>query len=142
MKKVLIISPHFPPLSTPDMHRVRMSAPFFADFGWQPVVLAVEPDYTERERDPLLLESVPSTLPVKRVRAIPASWTRKIGFSDVGLRSLPYLYRAGRELIDKHKIELIYFSTTVFSTMPLGRVWEREFGVPYVLELQDPWVTD
>jgi hypothetical protein len=142
MKKILIVSPHFPPLSTPDMHRVRISIPFFAEFGWQPVVLAVEPDDTGRERDLLLLESLPSTLPVKHVRAVPASWTRKIGFSDLGLRSLPNLYRAGRELIDKHKVELIYFSTTVFMTMPLGRMWEREFGIPYVLDLQDPWVSD
>ena len=142
MKKVLIVSPHFPPLSTPDMHRVRMSAAFFEEFGWQPVVLAVQPEYTERERDQLLLESLPSTLPVTRVRAVPSSWTRKVGFSDVGLRSLPYLYRAGRELIKKHQVELIYFSTTVFMAMPLGRLWEMEFGVPYVLDLQDPWVSD
>ena len=142
MKKVLIVSPHFPPLSTPDMHRVRMSAPFFEEFGWRPLVLAVEPEYTERERDQLLLESLPPALPVRRVRAVPASWTRRLGFSDVGLRSLPYLYRAGRELIAKHKVELVYFSTTVFMTMPLGRLWESEFGVPYVLDLQDPWVGD
>src|SRR2546423_1751068 len=142
MKKVLIVSPHFPPLSTPDMHRVRMSSPFFAEFGWQPFVLAVKPDYIDRERDSLLLESLPPTLPVKHVRAVPVSWTRKIGLSDLGLRALPYLYRAGCELIDRHKIDLVYFSTTVFTTMPLGHVWERQFGIPYVLDLQDPWTGD
>ena len=41
VKKVLIVSPHFPPLNAPDMQRVRMSLPYFAAEGWEPVVLAL-----------------------------------------------------------------------------------------------------
>lgn len=34
MKRVLIISPHFPPINAPDMQRVRMSLPYYKDMGW------------------------------------------------------------------------------------------------------------
>ena len=33
MKRLLIISPNFPPLNAADMQRVRMSLPYFKDFG-------------------------------------------------------------------------------------------------------------
>jgi hypothetical protein len=55
---------------------------------------------------------------------------------------MPYLYAAGSRLLREHAIDLVYFSTTMFLTMPLGRLWKRRFGVPYVLDIQDPWLSD
>jgi hypothetical protein len=142
MRTLLIISPNFPPSNTPDMQRVRMSLPYFAEFGWQPVVLAVDPAYVERVVEPRLLATIPSDIPIRRVRAWPVRWTRKLGVGDLGLRSLPYLYRAGAEMIKRYQADLVYFSTTAFTTMALGRAWKERFGVPYILDLQDPWVSD
>ncbi len=34
MKRVLIISPHFPPINAPDCQRVRMSLPYYRRYGW------------------------------------------------------------------------------------------------------------
>jgi hypothetical protein len=39
-------------------------------------------------------------------------------------------------------VDLVYFSTTVFTSIPLGRMWKRRFGVPFVVDMQDPWVND
>ena len=47
MPRLLIISPHFPPINAPDMQRVRMSLPHFVDAGWEVVVLTVD------DREPL-----------------------------------------------------------------------------------------
>ncbi len=44
MRRVLIVSPHFPPTNAPDHQRVRMSLPYFQENGWEPVVLAVTAD--------------------------------------------------------------------------------------------------
>jgi hypothetical protein len=44
MKKVLIISPNFPPVNGADMHRIRQSLPYVRAWGWQPGVLAVDED--------------------------------------------------------------------------------------------------
>jgi hypothetical protein len=40
------------------------------------------------------------------------------------------------------RFDLVYFSTTIFSAMCLGPIWRQEFGVPYLIDLQDPWVSD
>src|SRR5690606_2654900 len=38
--------------------------------------------------------------------------------------------------------DLIYFSTTVFACIPLGRLWKKKFNIPYVIDMQDPWRND
>jgi hypothetical protein len=141
LRRVLIVSPHFPPINAPDMHRVRISLPHLRDFGWDPVVLAVDPASVEGIQDPLLAASVPADVPVSRVRALSTSWTRRLGIGNLGLRALPRLAGAGATLIRQHRIDCVYFSTTMFPAMTLGRYWKRRFGVPYVLDIQDPWLS-
>lgn len=142
MKRILIVSPHYPPVNAADIHRVRTTIPYFREFGWDPIVLAVQPDFVEGIREPLLDETVPADVPVVRTRALPSRWTRRFGLGNLGVRAFPFLYRAGNQLIQKRKVNLVYFSTTVFTAMPLGRLWKRRFGTPFVLDLQDPWVND
>jgi hypothetical protein len=140
--RVLIVSPHFPPINAPDHQRVRMSLPHFEEFGWRPTVLAVEPDYVEGIGDSLLLQSVPASTEVIRTKALPVNHTRRLGLGSLGLRALPFLSSAGDKLIKKNKYDLVYFSTTVFPVMALGPRWRRRWQVPYVLDFQDPWLSD
>jgi hypothetical protein len=142
MRKLLIISPCFVPVNAADMQRVRISLAHFRDFGWDPIVLAVDASCVEGVRDPMLGHTVPPEIPVFRVRALPVRWTRKLGLGNLGLRAFPFLYQEGRRLIRQFDIDLTYFSTTVFPAMALGRLWKKEFGVPFVLDMQDPWVSD
>jgi hypothetical protein len=141
-QNLLIVSPNFPPVNVPDMHRVRMSLPHFAEFGWEPRVLAVDPRRVEGVREPLLLETIPAHVPVHHACALDLSWTRKVGVSALALRALPFLHRTGMRLIREHRPDLVYFSTTMFPVMVLGRLWKRRFGVPFVVDMQDPWVSD
>jgi hypothetical protein len=124
------------------MHRVRMALSHFAEFGWDPVVLTVRPEDVEGVVEPLLLQSIPAGTPVVQVAALPARWTRKLGVGNLGIRAFPFLYAAGRRLLRTRRIDLVYFSTTMFVTMALGRLWKREFGVPFVLDMQDPWINE
>jgi|GEM_PF-111071 len=142
MKKILIISPHFPPVNAPDMHRVRQSLPYFARYGWQPVVFAVKPEYVEGAKDNLLVATLPPGTEIYHVKALTASLTRKVGLGNLGIRSYPYLKQAVDRYLSEHRVDLIYFSTTVFVCMTLGPHWKRKFGVPFVIDLQDPWRND
>lgn len=142
MKKLLIISPYFPPVNAADMHRVRQCLPYLRECGWEPVVFAVAPDCVEGGRDELLVETLPADVEVHRVRALPTKWTRKVGLGNLGLRCWLTLRRAVDHYLDVHKVDLVFFSTTVFVTMALGPYWQRRFGVPFVLDLQDPWRND
>ncbi|UBF27974.1 hypothetical protein K9N68_08790 [Kovacikia minuta CCNUW1] len=140
--RVLIVSPKFPPINAADHQRIRMSLPYFQEFGWEPWILSVHPTYVEAVDDPLLSKTVPAHIPVTQIKALPAQLTRRFGLGDLGWRCLPYLQRTGNQLLATGKFDLVYFSTTVFLTMALAAHWRQRFGVPYVLDFQDPWVSD
>ena len=142
MKKVLIISPHFPPINAADMHRVRQSLPYFKKFGWQPTILTVFPDHVEMAQDENLQESIPETIPIHKVTAFSTRFTRKVGLGNLGLRAFWQLYKKGNKLFREEKFDLVYFSTTVFASMPLGRLWKEKHGVPFIIDMQDPWRND
>ncbi|MEO1561222.1 MAG: hypothetical protein AAFS12_16905, partial [Cyanobacteria bacterium J06632_19] len=141
-RRVLIISPHFPPINAPDHQRVRMSLPYFEQFGWEAHVIAVQPDCVEAVQDALLTKTVPSYVPVTYTKAISVKQTRRIGLGSLGLRCLPYLMKTGDRLLSQQKFDLIYFSTTVFNTMALGVRWNRKYGISYMVDFQDPWLNN
>lgn len=142
MRRVLIVSPTFPPLDGADMHRVRTSLPFFRDHGYEPLVLALDPATTFGKRDTRLCATVPDDVRVWRV-AVPSDWlSRLVGLRSPALRSLPAIARVGDRVIVEESVALVYFSTTAFPLMTLGRYWLARHGVPYLLDLQDPWVND
>jgi hypothetical protein len=124
------------------MHRVRVSLPYFREFDWNASVLTVAPQFVEGSKEPRFSEYLPIDTAVTRTHALPARWTRKAGLGNLGLRAFPFLYSAGRRLLARASFDLVYFSTTVFTALPLGRLWKRRFGVPFVVDMQDPWVND
>jgi len=79
---------------------------------------------------------------VIRTKALPVRHTRQFGLGNLGLRALPYLRAAGDDLLKKNEFDLVYFSTTMFPTMALGPRWRKKWRVPYVLDFQDPWLSD
>lgn len=138
MPRLLVVSPHFPPLNTPDMQRVRMSLPHFVAAGWEVTVLAVDDPQPAAPLEPELLETVPAAVRVVKTRCL----GRGYGVGNIALRALPFLWREGTRLVREWRPDLVYFSTTQFAVVPLGRVWRWRFGVPYVIDLQDPWLND
>jgi hypothetical protein len=142
MRKVLIISPNFPPINAADMHRVRQSLTYFDGMGWEATVVAVEPGFVEMSEDPFLLETIPESSKVIRIKAFNPRFTRKIGLGNLGYRSLWFYLKTCNALIRKNRFDLVYFSTTAFPVMILGRYWKRKFGIPFIIDMQDPWRND
>jgi hypothetical protein len=141
-KKVLIISPYFPPSNAADMQRVRMSLPYFSQFGWDAEVVAIDPKYSELPKDDLLLQSMPADVKVHYVDALNKSWTSKFGLGSIALRSLCSYRKKVSELLKTGHFDLVYFSTTQFPVCILGAYWKKRFAVPYVIDMQDPWHSD
>ena len=141
-RKLLIVSPHFPPINAPDHQRVRMALPWLREFGWEPTVLAVKPEWVEGVRDECLAKTLLPDLRVVWSDALPVKWTRRLGVGSLAYRAGRYLKRAGDELLRRERFDAVFFSTTVFPTMAFGLKWKQEFGVPYVLDFQDPWLSD
>jgi len=121
------------------MQRVRMSLPYFKDFGWDAEVVAVDPSFTDLAQDELLVETIPTGTKIHWVKALGKKWTSKFGFGSIAYRCYPFIKKKVNQLLKEHKFDLIYFSTTQFQVCTLGAYWKRKFGVPYVMDMQDPW---
>lgn len=104
--------------------------------------MAVDASRVEGFRDARLLDTIPFDVRVEHVTAFNHHWTRAFGLGSLALRSLPYYYAAGTKLLREEKFDLVYFSTTMFPVMVLGRLWKQKFGVPFVVDMQDPWHSD
>ena len=141
-KKVLIISPYFPPSNAADMQRVRMSLPYFAQFGWDAEVVTIDPKHSDIAKDELLMQSLPPGVPIHYVDALDKSLTSKFGLGSIALRSLRFYRQKVDQLLEHGHFDLIYFSTTQFPVCTLGAYWKKRFGIPYVIDMQDPWHSD
>ncbi len=108
--------------------------------GWEPTILTVDDNYVEAYSiDNLLLQTFPQDIRVYKVPALKASITRKFGLGSLSLRAFFSMRKKGDELLRTQTFDLIYFSTTAFHVMALGPRWKRKFGVPFILDIQDPW---
>lgn len=120
-----------------------MALPYLKEFGWEAAVLAITPSVIEgMPLDLALTNTVPDDVEIARVGALPAGLTRVVGLGNLALRALPFLWKAGSQLLaksysDGRPIDLVFFSTTQFPVMTLGPIWKRKFGGPYVVEMQD-----
>ncbi|RQO71523.1 hypothetical protein DBR40_17140 [Pedobacter sp. KBW01] len=139
MRKLLIISPHFPPVNAADMQRIRTSLCYYHEFGWKAEIVTVHEKYVDIVNDPLLLSSIPSNIKIHKVKALTKKWTAKFGLGSLALRSLFFYRKKVNQLLAAEKYDLIYFSTTQFPICILGSYWKRKFGIPYVIDMQDPW---
>ena len=142
MSKVLIISPYFAPSNAADMQRIRMSLPYFKDFGWEAELVTVFAKHSEMVKDNLLSESVPPETIIHYVKAYSKRWTSKFGLGSLALRSLWFYKQSVNKLLMNKKYDLIYFSTTQYPVCILGAYWKKRFGIPYVIDMQDPWHSD
>jgi hypothetical protein len=141
-RRVLIVSPHFPPTNAPDHQRIRVALPYLTEFGWEAEILAVQPHHVPHPVDPTLAAALPVDVPIVRTRALPQSYTRWTGLGNVGWRCLPYFQQQGDRLLKTKSFNLVFFSTTIFPVMTLGKRWQHRFGIPYIFDFQDPWRSD
>ncbi len=142
MKKVLIISPFFPPVNAADMHRVRQSIQYYEGLNWKPEIVMVDPIDVDLYKDENLLLSLPETIKIHKVRAFNARITRKFGLGSIAYRSMIQYWRYVNELLKNEKFDLIFFSTTAYPITALGRIWKHKHKIPYVIDMQDPWRSD
>lgn len=116
-----------------------MSLPYYTEFGWNVEVVCVNDEESDFIKDELLWKSVPENIKIHYVSAFPRKVTNKLGLGSLALRSLWFYWKKVNELLKKKHFDLIYFSTTQFPICVLGAYWKKKFGVPYVIDMQDPW---
>ena len=142
MRNVIIIGADFAPSSLPPATRIRYFAKHLPDFGWQPTILTTRPEYYESAVDAENEQLLSGSLEIIRTRALSTSRMRKIGIGDIGMRSLWHHWRALGKLRREKKIDLIFIPVPPHMSMALGRLAQMRFGIPYVVDYIDPWITE
>jgi hypothetical protein len=122
-----------------DMQRARQLVWELPKLGWEVEVLVPSTEY-----QPVTCVDQDSTgffSPDSRVHYVPEMWPRLFriaGVGSIGWRALLPLRLVGKRLLQQRNFDLIYISTAHFPLFLLGPTWQRQFGVPYVLDLHDP----
>lgn len=142
-KRVLIITPNFPPNNSPDMHRVRQMLPYLNDNNWCAHIVTVKPEFIENLNiDPLLELSLPNNINISFVGSLPIKLTRRFGVGSLSIRTFfHYLFKVN-SILKNDKFDLIFFSTTAFHLLALGPIWKKLYKVPFIVDIQDPWRSD
>lgn len=138
MKKILIITPHYPPSNLAAVHRSRLFAQHLPAFGWEPVILTVHEDFYEEELDWNLHKLLPNGQRIEKVAAYPVTKPRLVG--DIGLRAFFQLRKRALELVKNEQIDFLYIPVPSFYVSLIGPYVHRKTGVKYGIDYIDPWV--
>jgi len=124
------------------VHRARHLTKHLPASGWNPIVLCVDEAYHEEKLDSGLAELVPPAAEIVKVSAIPASISRLIGLGDISLRGFMNLRMKLSRLLTTRSVDIVMITGSPYYPMLLAPTITQRFGVPVVLDLQDPWVSD
>lgn len=121
--------------------------PYLQASGVDSSVLAVDPQCVRSPLDPWLEAGLPNDVSVRRVKGLGVKWCKVPGLGTLTNRVIGALKKVGsRQLLlareEGRPFDLVYFSTTQFGIHALGPYWKKKFGVPFVMDYQDPWVND
>lgn len=151
MKPVLIISYYFPPLGGAGTQRYAKFVKWLPEFGYAPIVVC-SGERTSKSAptaDETLLADVP---PMARVLRVPDGDARQLPFSQRALLAArfrtdfeewvgaawPVVERAVREYRPRAAIVTV----SPYAAARLGERLGRAFGLPWILDLRDPWALD
>jgi hypothetical protein len=138
LKKILIITPHFPPSNLAAVHRSRLFAQHLPSFNWEPIILTVHEDFYEEELDRKLESLLPGNLRIEKVNAFNVSKPRTIG--DIGIRGFFQLFKKAKQIVKTDKVDFVYIPIPSFYAALMGRWLHKATGVPYGIDYIDPWV--
>ena len=137
-RRILIITPHYPPSNLAAVHRSRLFAQHLPSFGWEPIILTVHERFYEEALDHDLERLLPEGQRIIKTDAFSVTRPRLIG--DIGLRGFLQLYRAARKLIRDEGVDLLYIPIPSFYGALLGRLLHANTGIRYGIDYIDPWV--
>jgi glycosyltransferase involved in cell wall biosynthesis len=139
LKKVLLLTYHFPPSSASGSFRLLGFARHLPAAGWQPIVVA-PPQLPWEPSDPQLARQVPEdvvSLPVP----YPAGAPKVLRALAPNAVWLPRAWRACRRAMTEHRPDAILTSGPPHWIHVLGLHLRNSYGVPWIADFRDPWVT-
>src|SRR5947209_3271959 len=97
MRRVIIISPYFPPSTVAGVHRARHLAKHLPTWGWEPIIICVDEACHVERLDLGLANLLRPDVKTVKVPALSATMMRPFGIGDIGLRGYGSFLRAVRQ---------------------------------------------
>ena len=137
----IIVSPYFPPSTVAGVHRTRLLAKHLPAAGWKPVIICVDETFHEEALDQELSKLIPSETEIIKVSAVPIRMTRPIGLGEISIRGWWTLRKAVIGRIKHAPVGAVLITGSPYFPMLLASMIRKRFGIPVVLDFQDPWVS-
>ena len=142
MKNVLMVAYYFPPLGGGGVQRTAKFVKYLRDFGYNPVVLTVEPRCVRKVKDPTLLADIPAGTEIHRTFTIDADWLFKLLYGlrmvwlvrwlvrtvfvpDIQILWLPFARRKIRKIVRSRSIDLVFHIRNAVLVLLPGRICEE-----------------
>ncbi|XOV93983.1 MAG: glycosyltransferase [Bacteroidota bacterium] len=163
-KRLLYISPYFPPLTNVGVKRAVNFAEWLPSFGWEIVILA-SPPYSVSEskkfsgsnsvkvfyefESKLLRPWVKFFKGLSKKRKVTAKQKNKakpknkkeVSYTplDQYMWDIPGAVKYGKKLINEFKPHVILVNADPWSGLMVGHLLHKWSGVPWVADFRDPW---
>ena len=140
MKRVVLVTAHFPPSNLAGVHRARIWAAHLPEFGWHPIVLTSHWRHYEENLDWGLEKLVDPSLEVVRTEAFGTKPVRLLG--NMALRAMWWQRRALDEILTGQSVDFVHILLPDHFSALLGPRVKTRYGVTYGLDFMDPWIKD
>ncbi len=155
MKRVLIVSYHFPPVNNINSRRFGEMAPYMLNFGWEPIILTTKSEGT-----------LPAKIPEENIIRIGENYYKEGVVSEEGERGIPpslklpyffykklgmeigsidrFLFTWGKEvkknknIVKDRKPDLIIATGYPPAPLWVGRFFSKEIKKYWIADLHDP----
>jgi glycosyltransferase involved in cell wall biosynthesis len=171
VRRVLLISHHFPPVGGAGVQRPVKFAKYLRNFGWDVSVLTAS-NPSVPVFDESLAADIPEHVIVERARTWEPGYRLKSGMAanaasvrqagivatakgwarravrgaamallqpDVQILWTPSAYLAASRLLSRLRHDVILATAPPYSSLVLGRLLSKRFGLPLVLDYRDEW---
>lgn len=154
MKKLLVITYHYPPGKEVSGRRVQQLVEHLPSFGWDYRILTIRRGTREKKvyesnfleltsRKPLIQKLVKSnTGKEQQWRNIIRAWKRAVFIPDEKIGWLPFAYKEACRIIQEEQIDAVLISCGPFSTSLLAPLLKRKTNIPIILDFQDAWTVN
>ncbi|MBN8721522.1 MAG: glycosyltransferase [Acidobacteria bacterium] len=164
MKSVLVIAHDFPPFGGGGVLRVLKFTKYLPEFGWNPIVLSVDPTYYPVGLlDYSLMSEIPEQVKIYRTKTAISAYkiketnkkeNKKFNWRNIlenfipdsfrviqdhGFFWLPYALAKAQSIIQKENIQLIFTTSPPHNVHILGSILKKRYGLPWVADFRDGW---
>lgn len=161
-RRLLVVAYYFPPMGLSGVQRVAKFVKYLPDFGWDPVVLTVDPGGYFAYDESLAAEIKQMDIPVyrtdswdptrlfgrKKTVSMPSKWTRKVFSSLTNFFFVPdnkvgwkrHAVAQGRKLLEEYTFDAIFSSAPPYTAHLIAYELSRQSKLPLVTDFRDDWV--